>query len=151
VLCRDEIAPQLADHVSPAFERLCRLWVLQTGAATRVGAWWGNALNEHRRSRERMSEEIDVVGLSRSVVTLVGECKWTSDRMSDRVLRDLDEFKIPAMRQQKLRFAKDRFRIVLVSKAGFSVLLAEAAAQRPEVTLLTADELVAQLLAPSSA
>jgi hypothetical protein len=36
VLYRSEIAPQLADHISPTFERLCRLWALQTAAATRV-------------------------------------------------------------------------------------------------------------------
>lgn len=149
VLYRNEIAPQLADHISPTFERLCRLWVLQTGAATRVGAWWGNALNEHRRSGVRTSEEIDVVGISRSLVTLVGECKWTVDPMSDRVLGDLDQFKIPAMRQHKLRFAKESFRIVLFSKGGFTKPLVEAAARRPEVTLLTADDLVAQILAVS--
>jgi AAA+ ATPase superfamily predicted ATPase len=151
VLYRNEIAPQLADHVSPAFERLCRLWVLQTGAATRVGAWWGNALNEHRRSGARTSEEVDVVGLSRSVVTLVGECKWTSDPMSERVLGDLDRFKIPAMREKKLRFAKERFRIVLFSKSGFAPSLVDAAAQRPEVTLLTANDLVARTLASHEA
>src|SRR4051794_5131751 len=61
-----EIADVLADHVSPTFERLCREWARRTGAATRVGSWWGNALNELRREGTRQTEEIDVVALSRS-------------------------------------------------------------------------------------
>jgi AAA+ ATPase superfamily predicted ATPase len=81
VLYREEIAPQMNDHLASTFERLCQRWVLRSGTATRVGSWWGNALNEHRRDKSRMSEGVDVVGLTRSVVTVVGECKWTGDSM----------------------------------------------------------------------
>jgi uncharacterized protein len=147
VLYRDEIAPQLNDHVSPSFERLCRLWVLRTGAATRVGAWWGNALNEHRRTKARTTEEVDVVGLSRSAVTVVGECKWTNDKMSLQVLGDLDTYKIPAMRESKVRFAKDGPRIVLFSRSGFKGKLVDAADRRSDITLLSPANLVSALRA----
>ncbi len=146
VLYRDEIAPQLNDHVSPTFERLCRSWALRTGAATRVGAWWGNALNKHRRTKARTTEEIDIVGLSRSVVTIVGECKWTNSKMSPQVLVDLDTYKIPAMRESKVRFVKDGPRIVLFSRSGFTSELVEVAGSRADVTLLSAPELVGALL-----
>jgi AAA+ ATPase superfamily predicted ATPase len=147
VLYRDEITPQLNDHVSPSFERLCRLWALRIGTATRVGAWWGNALNEHRRTKARMTEEVDVVGLSRSVVTIVGECKWTNDKMSPKVLFDLDTYKLPAMRESKVRFVKDGPRIVLFSRSGFKGKLIEAAGRRADVTLLSPPDIVSSLLA----
>jgi AAA+ ATPase superfamily predicted ATPase len=146
-LYRDEIAPQLNDHVSPGFERLCRLWALRTGTATRVGAWWGSALNEHRRTKTRMIEEIDVVGLSRSVVTIVGECKWTNDKMSPQVLADLDTYKIPAMRESKVRFVKDGPRILLFSRSGFKHKLVDEASRRTDVTLLAPSEMVDELFA----
>jgi AAA+ ATPase superfamily predicted ATPase len=147
VLYRDEIAPQLNDHVSPSFERLCRLWALRAGTATRVGAWWGNARNVHRRTKARMTEEVDVVGLSRSVVTIVGECKWTNDKMSPQVLTDIDTYKIPAMRESKVRFVKDGPQILLFSRNGFKSKLVAEAGRRTDVTLLSPAEIVGALLA----
>ncbi len=149
VLYDEEIEPQLPNHVSPTFEALCRRWVLHTGGATRVGAWWGNALNEHRRTKARTSEEVDVVGLTRSVVALVGECKWTRGPLGLQVLEDLHAFKVPAMRQARIRFAKGGPRTVLFSRSGFSDRLTEAAAQREDVTLVPVDRLVTDLLAAS--
>ncbi|MGH2894644.1 MAG: ATP-binding protein [Solirubrobacteraceae bacterium] len=149
VLYREEIEPQLADHVSPTFEILCRQWVLRTGRATRIGAWWGNALNEHRRTKTRTTEEVDVVGLARSVVTLVGECKWTKGQMPLSVLEDLDAYKIPAMRESKIRFAKDGPHIVLFGRGGFSEPLKRRAEQRGNVALISVEQLVSDLLQAS--
>ncbi|MGA2165588.1 MAG: ATP-binding protein [Solirubrobacteraceae bacterium] len=147
VLYREEIEPQLADHVSPTFEALCRQWVLRTGRATRVGAWWGHALNEQRRAKTRMSEEVDVVGLARSVVAVVGECKWTKGPMALNVLDHLHSYKIPAMREAKIRFAKDGPQTVLFSRGGFRGDLTQVAAQRSDVTLISVEQLVDDLLA----
>ncbi|HYB23184.1 MAG TPA: ATP-binding protein [Solirubrobacteraceae bacterium] len=145
VLYREEIEPQLADHVSPTFEGLCRQWVLRTGRATRVGAWWGNALGEHRRTKARMSEEVDVVGLVRSVVAVVGECKWTKEPMALAVLEDLHTYKVPSMREAKIRFAKDGPHTVLFSRGGFRDELMQAAEQRGDVTLISVEQLVGEL------
>lgn len=147
VLYREEIESRLADHVSPAFEAMCRQWVLRTGAATRSGAWWGNALSEHRRTKARMSEEVDVVGLVRSRVAVVGECKWTKEPMALEVLEDLHAYKIPAMREARVRFAKDGPRTVLFSRSGFRDDLIQAAEQRGDVTLISVERLVEDLLA----
>ncbi len=140
-----EIADALADHVSPTFERLCREWARHSGAATRVGSWWGNALNELRRDGARETEEIDVVGLTRAAVTLVGECKWTRRPMGIDVLADLETLKIPALRQAGVRVARD-VQIVLFSKAGFTDALKEAADAREDVRLIDAERLVNDLL-----
>lgn len=149
VLYREEIEPQLADHISPTFEALCRQWTLRTGRVTRIGAWWGNALNAHRRTKTRTTEEVDVVGLARSVVTLVGECKWTKGQMPLSVLDDLDAYKIPAMREGKIRFAKDSPQIVLFGRGGFSEPLKRRAKQRGDVALISVEQLVSDLLQAS--
>ena len=144
-LYRDEITPALADHVGQSFEALCREWVLRTGRATRVGAWWGNALDEHRRAGTRQSEEIDVVGIRRSAVAVVGECKWQTRQMGLNVLTELETYKIPALRQASARLARTAFSIVFFSKAGFSDGLVQAAADREDVHLVGIDQLVEDL------
>ena len=141
-----EIAPEFADHLSPTFEGLCRQWALATGHATKVGAWWGNALNELRRNGTRASEEIDVVGLKRGVVSLIGECKWTNRRMKLDVLTDLDSYKIPALRQAGARVSGE-CTIALFSRSGFAGPLVAAAAERDEVALIGPDHLVGDLTA----
>lgn len=144
-LYADEIEPVLADHISPTFEALCREWVLRTGRATRVGSWWGTALNALRRTGERTSEEIDVVGLKRGVVAVVGECKWQTAPLALDVLTALEEYKLPALRQAKVRLARDGFMVVLFSKAGFDPRLVEAAAARDDVELVPVEDLVRDL------
>jgi AAA+ ATPase superfamily predicted ATPase len=134
-----EIAPALAEHVAPVFESLCRRWVRRTlgSQATQVGPWWGRSLDRLRTEGERGSEEIDVVAAARSRVTVVGECKWTSGRMTGRVLGDLERFKIPALRQAGARFAPGGPQILLFSKSGFKDSLVEqAAGRRGDVRLL---------------
>jgi hypothetical protein len=142
-----EIAPVLGEHVSPTFEALCRLWTLTTGRATRVGSWWGHALHEHRRSGARQTEEVDVVGLRRASVAVVGECKWTSNKLDATVLTELETFKIPAMRQAGVRFARGGPTVALFSRAGFKTTLMQAVAERDDIVLLDPRRLVNDLLA----
>jgi AAA+ ATPase superfamily predicted ATPase len=143
-----EIAPALSEHIATIFEGLCREWTRkELGArASRVGSWWGNALNELRREGRRQSEEIDVLGLRRGAVTVVGECKWTTRRLDAQVLDDLEIYKLPALRQAKVRFASDGPSIVLFSKSGFERDLVKIAAEREDVRLVSLDELVAGLM-----
>lgn len=145
-LYTEEIAPLLADHVSPTFEALCREWVLRTGWATKVGEWWGNALNELRRNGRRQSEQVDVVGLRHSSVSLIGECKWTTGPLGLDVLTDLETFKIPAMRQAGVRFARTGLAIALFSKSGFSTSLARTADHRDDLHLIDTARLVTEMM-----
>lgn len=100
-LYHTEIEPALSDHVSPVFEEACRQHARATFGqyATRVGRWWGNARNDLRRLGLRSTEEIDLVGMSRGRVSLIGEAKWTGSPIDVSVLRDLQEYKIPALKQ----------------------------------------------------
>lgn len=138
-----EIAPVLADHVAPTFEGLCREWIRSHlgSRASRVGVWWGNSLNEHRRSGERRVEEVDVVGLQRSTVTIVGECKWTNRAMTPKVLTDLETYKLPAMRQARLRFPASGPLVVLFAR-DFASSLVEIADARPDIRLVSLDDLL---------
>ena len=141
-----EIAPALPEHVAPVFESLCRRWVRRElgRQATQVGPWWGRALDRLRAAGERGSEEVDVVGASRSRVTVAGECKWTAGRMTGKVLDDLERFKLPALRQAGARFAAGGPTIVLFAKSGFKQSLVDEAAGREDVRLVGLDELAAK-------
>jgi len=143
-----EIAPVLPEHVAFVFEAICREWTRKElgHLASRVGSWWGNALNDLRRVKQRQSEEVDVVGLRRGLVSVVGECKWTSSPMTAQVLADLDTYKLPAMRQAKLRFAAAGPLIVLFSKSGFKRNLLEISIERDDVRLVDVSELVVGLM-----
>lgn len=104
-------------------------------------------MHELRRTRERSSEEIDVVGLGRSAVTVVGECKWTSTRVSLKVLDDLESYKLPALQQSGVKLAGSGPRIVLFSRAGFKENLMLHAATRDDLELVDAERLVGELSA----
>jgi uncharacterized protein len=138
-----EIAPALPEHVAPVFESICRRWVRSTlgSQATQVQPWWGRALDSLRRDGTRTSEEIDIVGTARSRVTVVGECKWTSGSMTSKVLDDLEQYKLPALRQDGPRFAAGGPAILLFSKSGFKDSLRATSAERDDVRLIDLGDL----------
>jgi hypothetical protein len=143
VILENVVAPTLSEHLAPAIEEIGRAWVRRrrVGNATRVGAWWGPALNEYRRTNERTTEEIDIVGIARNRVTVVGEVRWRNRPMDVGILGELERYKLPALRRATNVLAQPQ--IVLVSRAGFSPALREAAIQEPRIRLVELEELVA--------
>lgn len=131
-----EISPFLNDHTAPTFERWCRAWVRRTGhgGVTRVGRWWGNAADEFRRSGERTTEEIDIVGSRRNQVVVVGEAKWSTSPLGPSILDDIERYKIPALRT-KLKVAS-RPDIVLMCRGGYSDALLARAEADTRITLV---------------
>jgi AAA+ ATPase superfamily predicted ATPase len=141
-----DVEPFLADFVAPAFEALCVRYTRLTHGATasRVGSWWGRALNRQRRLGARFSEEIDVAAAQRKTLRVVGECKWTTEPMPKAVLVQLREFKIPAVAEEnRLKVARDGPQVLLFSRSGFRRDLKAAVQDDPRVTLVELDELVA--------
>ncbi|HVB05493.1 MAG TPA: ATP-binding protein [Acidimicrobiales bacterium] len=116
-----EVAPALSQLVSIVFEDWARRWTrMHLGpVATTVGRWWGRSLDSLRKSGERTSEEIDIVGAARSRVNVVGEAKWRAGAMRADVVKELDEFKIPALRQAGFKVSGE-LKIVLMSKNGYA-------------------------------
>jgi len=139
-----EVGPGLAAHIAPAFEDLCRRWVRANlgEQASKVGSWWGPALNELRAKGERASEEIDVVGLRRGRVSLVGECKWANKPISVSLLGEVDRYKLPALWQSGAKPRADGPLIVLFSRSGFTDGLRAAAAENEKLRLVELEELV---------
>ena len=116
------VLPGLPDHTAQTFERVFRRYVRQQfSGPSQVDSWWGHALNEQRKTKQRFTEEIDVVGLSGRKVHVAGEAKWTTKSMPVSVLRDLQEFKLPAMAQAG--FVTNEAQIVMCSRKGFAKAL----------------------------
>lgn len=143
-LWRAEVAPAFAEHVAPDFEALCRQWVRANlgGQVSRVGGWWGPALHELRARHEREVEEIDVVGLRRGRVAVVGECKWTRRPVSVSLLAEIEEHKLPALRQSGAKVERSGPLVVLFSAAGFTDGLRKVAAESERLRLVELEELV---------
>ncbi len=137
VLIESEILPTLASHLAPTIEDIAREWVRRAriANATRVGAWWGPSLNELRRTNERSSEEIDIVGMRGKQVVLVGEVRWRSDQMDVGILGELERFKVPALAQVP-GVKVGRPDIVLVSRSGFTPGLVQAAQRQERIVLV---------------
>jgi uncharacterized protein len=132
-----EVGGEIAHHVAPVFEQWCLQWLRTNGTAdaTKFGNWWGNAANEFRRTKERTTEEIDAVGSMRNRVVVVAEAKWTTTQLTPAIVRDVERYKIPALRQSGLRVV-ERPAIVLFSKSGYSSNLHELAANEPHIRLV---------------
>lgn len=132
-----EIAPTIADHTAPVFETWCTQWLRQNRSdqATRFGNWWGPAANALRRTKERSTEEIDVVGARSGTITLVAEAKWTRKPLTPAILNDLETYKIPALRDSGMKVAA-RPCIVLFSRGGYSTSLVAAAAEHEHIELV---------------
>ncbi len=139
-----EVEPAFPDHIAPAFEVLCRRWVRESlgSEASRVGGWWGAALNELRAKGERQTEEIDVVGLHRGRVSVVGECKWMARPVSASLLGDIERYKLPALEQGGAKVRKDGPLIVLFSRSGFTDGLKSAARESERLRLVELEELI---------
>lgn len=136
-LFEGEVAPVLHEHVAPEFEAWCRSWVRSNlgDRASTVGAWWGPALDVLRRNKERTSEEIDIVGVGRKRVTVVGEAKWQTKPLDLSVLRDLRQFKVPALRQAGFKLAAE-LTTVLMARSGYSEQVRKAASEDPNLLLV---------------
>jgi uncharacterized protein len=132
-----EVAPELHDHIAPEFEDFCRRWTRQHHGetATTVGSWWGRALDTLRRSGERQAEEIDIVGMARNRVSLVGEARWRSASMGPDILDAIDRYKLPALRQSGLKVGANPL-VLLFSRGGYLPSLVARAAEDERVTLV---------------
>ena len=132
-----EVAPVLNEHIGPEFEDWCRSWARTNlgGRARTVGAWWGPALDSLRRNKERTSEEIDIVGVGRGRVTVVGEAKWQNKPLDYSVLKDLREYKVPALRQAGFKLAT-QVTTVLMARSGYTEQVQLAAAEDAHLLLV---------------
>jgi AAA+ ATPase superfamily predicted ATPase len=127
---RETIADTFPAHVSWTFEDVCRQAV-RTPAfpveCSRVGRWWYNNM------------EVDIAGVNEQTETLlIGECKWSSDNVGMGLLSELERVE-PEVRWR----GSDRsVSYVLFAKHDFSDKLWALAAERNNLSLWTADDVV---------
>jgi AAA+ ATPase superfamily predicted ATPase len=139
-LWESSVKPALSDHVAPVFEDLCRDWTRASygRAAQRFGSWWGNARNDLRRTGQRTTEEIDIVGLSSGRVTVIGECRWRNKAMDGNVLKEIEDYKLPALRQAGYQIDED-LQVLLFSRNGYNSTVKRAASENRHLRLVSID------------
>lgn len=128
-LWAQEIGPDLDEFVArTTWEEVCaqHLWRRQQGGhlgvrIAQLGRWWNG------------QDEIDLVGMWRGQVTLVGECKWTASPVDAGALFALQR------KATKLPLGQPPL-WVLASRSGFDAALRERA-EAGGVLLLTPDDL----------
>jgi hypothetical protein len=140
-LWESSVKPALSDHVAPVFEDLCRDWTRASYGRTaqRIGSWWGNARNDLRRTGQRTTEEIDIVGLAGSRVTVIGECRWRNKAMDDTILQEIDDHKLPALRQAGYEVDED-LQVLLFSRSSYNSTLRKAASENERLRLVSITE-----------
>ena len=124
------VAPELADYVSPLFERLCQraLPDLVDRQFRDVGQWW---FREH---------ELDVLGLTEEGL-VAGECTFTSQPVSEGVLVDLE--RTAANVRWSAAPPDGDTLYVLFSRSGYTDDLERVAAARDDVALFGLSDLFA--------
>lgn len=120
-----KLRPLLQRHIELTYEILCREYVQMhpemAPETVRFGRQWG------------AHYELDVAGVNaRGRFTLLGECKWSRQKVGLSVLRDLQE----TAQQQNLPLASD-VRWVLFSRSGFSDDLQALADEAPNIRLVS--------------
>ena len=106
------IKDNLNAYIAKTFERIVHeLLMLYSGRAIKgleidfeqIGSWW-----------DRKANEIDIMAYSRKKEpVLLGEIKWTNDKVDTDLLDDLTK-------KAKLVNFKGEYRLMLVSKNGFT-------------------------------
>ncbi|NBK96625.1 MAG: ATP-binding protein [Erysipelotrichia bacterium] len=127
------IEPQLSDYMGKVFELICQEYMLCPSVFenapffyTNVGRWWGN--NPHKKRQE----EIDVCAMDNNHI-LLGECKWTNEKIDQQVLNDL-------IAQGSLFKQKEKF-YYLFAKSGFSESVQQYAKEHNNLSLITIDDI----------
>jgi AAA+ ATPase superfamily predicted ATPase len=110
VVYEETIEPALPDHVAPTFEDICQevVWEAvrqsELGPYSEVGRWWYGG------------DEVDIVGLAPDDDRLLlGECKWTNERVGHGLVSQLRD---TAERVQWGPETRDEA-FALFSKSGF--------------------------------
>jgi AAA+ ATPase superfamily predicted ATPase len=124
------VAPDLADYVSPLFERLCQraLPTLVDRQFRDVGQWWFK------------DQVVDVLGLTDEGL-VAGECKFTSQPVSEGVLADLERTTAEVRWAEEPADGESLY--VLFSRSGYTADLERAADTREDVRLFDLSDLVA--------
>lgn len=125
------VEPAFADYLASRFEGACQdaLATLLPRTYLGIGSWW------HRE------HEIDVVGLGNDGTLVVGECKYTSRRMTEGDLANLERT-AEEVRWTPPGGGEPSFVYCCFGRSGFSDDLVAEATDRDDVHLFTVGNIV---------
>jgi len=132
------IEPQLSDFMGKVFEEICKqyLWKLLLLEKSPVqfsslGRWWGND------PIEKCQAEIDIVGEQNKEIALLGECKWTNEKVDLPILEKL-------LKRRRL-FSYQKVHFYLFSKSGFTKGCIDKAEELGNVSLVTYKDIIKEI------
>lgn len=118
------IEPLINKLIAECYDEVCRQWIRERALdfnAVSVGRQWSSAY------------EIDVVAVNtRFELTVVGECKWSENKIGISLFRELEE----KVFSYNLPMAEDG-RYILFSKSGFTFDLQEFAVGKKNIVLVS--------------
>lgn len=136
VQLRDEayeelVAPSFTDYMGSMFELVCQnaLPALIPKTYRGIGYWW------HRH------HELDVVGLASDGTLVAGECKYTTRKMHEGDLADLER-SAAHVEWTPPDGGEPEYHYCCFCRSGFSDGLRQAAAERADVSLFTPADIV---------
>lgn len=101
---KNRITSELDQYTSREFEEVCRKYVQMKAEYDKVGSWW------------YQGQEIDVAAVnSNQDILLLGECKWTKEKVGMKTLEKLRD----KQKSVQWRNADREVKYILFSKNGF--------------------------------
>ena len=138
-LAYKRIEPYLPGYMGKVFEEICKqyLWKLLLDGESFVefkdlGRWWGT--NPSTRSQT----EIDIMGEQDKDIALLGECKWTNEKVGADVLETL------AGRSRIFHYSKTQ--LYLFAKNGFTKGCVETAKKMGNVELVSYKKITEKIM-----
>jgi hypothetical protein len=127
------IAPCISEHVSFVFEEVCIQYLKAKNRNNdlpfrfvKIGRWWDK------------NQEIDIMAFNTLNQYLLGECKWSNEKMKIKVLDGLEEKARISDIIEPLFY--------LFSKGGFTKELIELATKRDDLILISLDDIEKQFM-----
>ncbi|MGI6728217.1 MAG: ATP-binding protein [Anaerovoracaceae bacterium] len=126
-----KIEPQLNSFMGFVFEEICKQYLYENIKSApfffgQIGRWWGN------NPKLKRQEEIDLMAADGDSA-LFGECKWTNEPVSTKVLKDLVE-------KSNLFHYKDKY-FFIFSKRSFTDDCINEAEKMENVKLISFEEM----------
>lgn len=125
------VEPTFSAYMGKMFEQVCQqqLPSLVPNTYQGIGYWW------------HQQHEVDVVGLARDGTLVVGECKYTTQPMTEGDLAALER-SAEHIRWTPPQDTELEYHYCCFSRSGFSADLEHAAATRDDVSLFTPADIV---------
>lgn len=134
-LAYKRIEPQLSYYMGKVFEEICKqyLWKqLLCGKCpvefSSIGRWWGT------NPKEKIQEEIDIMGEQDKNTALFAECKWTNEKVDLGVLETL------VKRSELFKYKNVHYYVF--SKSGFTKGCIDKANEMGNVALVEFSDMV---------